>query len=286
MSQAANHERITRLVPAVLRGGLCLLGLAAVGLAAQAAPLWAPGTGLAPETVSSRGSRAGGLDVTVQAADHAVYLPMVARSYRLLVNGDFEQGLSGWDAMRGPFGAHGSGLPQSVLVFDGGKRGLLGDPNALDNSIPIGHGTIAQAFTLRKPYVRLQYWVFSYDNVKGKERYHDTFEVSVNRAPNQVSDQERDSAGCATSALNPEGMLAVSADGLAFCGGADRSSQGTRWDTGGWKTVTLDLRALQGGNATLYFAVWSREYGAPYYDDRGWFNTWAYVDNVQLVDSS
>jgi hypothetical protein len=191
----------------------------------------------------SKGSPAAGLDVTVQAVDHAVYLPMVARSYRILVNGDFEQGLSGWDAIRGPFGGHGSGLPQSVLVFDGGKRALLGTAGNLPPD-------------------------------------------SVNRPPNQVSDQERDSAGCATSALNPEGMLAVSADGLAFCGGADRSSQGTRWDTGGWKTVTLDLSAFQGGNVKLYFTIWSREYGAPYYDDRGWFNTWAYVDNVQLVDSS
>ncbi len=284
MGQAANHERIPRLVPAVLLGGLSLLALAIVG---QAAPLRGPGSGLEAEAVVSKGSPAAGLDVTIQAVDHAVYMPMVARSYRVLVNGDFEQGLSGWDAIRGPFGGHGSGLPQSVLVFDGGKRALLGTAGNLPpDSIPVGYGSVAQAFTLEAPYVRLQYWVFSYDNAKGKERYHDTFEVSVNRPPNQVSDQERDSAGCATSALNPEGMLAVSADGLAFCGGADRSSQGTRWDTGGWKTVTLDLSAFQGGNVKLYFTIWSREYGAPYYDDRGWFNTWAYVDNVQLVDSS
>jgi hypothetical protein len=133
--------------------------------------------------------------------------------------------------------------------------------------------------------VRLQYWVFSYDIARGAQRYFDTFEVSVNRPPDQISTAERDSRGCANTMLNPEGILTVSEDGLVFCGGQPGASgQGTLWDTQMWKTVTLDLSAFRGTNVTLYFTIWSREYESPFYNDQGWFNTWAYVDNVQLTN--
>jgi hypothetical protein len=78
--------------------------------------------------------------------------------------------------------------------------------------------------------------------------------------------------------------LFVSGAGLVFCGGRPGNAAGTRWDTGGWRTVTLDLNAFQGQNVTLYLTLWSREYDAPYYNDRAWFNTWAYVDHVQPRD--
>jgi hypothetical protein len=73
----------------------------------------------------------------------------------------------------------------------------------------------------------------------------------------------------------------VSGAGLVFCGGSPGASVGTQWGTGGWKAVTLDLNAFQGQNVILYLTLWSREYEEPYYDDRAWFNTWAYVDNVR-----
>jgi hypothetical protein len=31
----------------------------------------------------------------------------------------------------------------------------------------------------------------------------------------------------------------------------------------------------------LYLTIWSREDDPRYYNDHTWFNTWAYVDNVQ-----
>jgi len=188
-----------------------------------------------------------------------VYLPVVARNYCPLVNGDFEDELRGWNAGQGPLSGHGSGLPQSVVVFNGGHRALLGEPSASDDAIPVGYGTIAQTFTLDKPYVQLQYWVFSYDIARGSQYYYDTFEVSVNRSPDQISNAERDSRGCASTVLNPEGTLTVSGDGLVFCGGRPGTSgQGTPWDTGAWKSVTLDMSAFQGTNITLFFAIWSR----------------------------
>jgi hypothetical protein len=210
------------------------------------------------------------------------YLPLVAQGYRLFVNGDFEAGLAGWETARGPFDGHGSGLPQGAVAFDGGRRALLGEPDAADHFIPVGYGAIAQTFTLNVRYLKLRYWVFSYDIARGETRYYDTFEVSINRPPADISDAEREDRGCAGARLNPEGTVSLSGDGLALCGGRPGATGwGSPWDSGGWKTVALDLSAFQGANVTLYLAAWSREVDAPFYDDHAWYNTWAYVDDVQ-----
>jgi hypothetical protein len=284
----AHGVRIPQLVFSLLLATLCLVPIHGIPRVGTSAASPDPSGALlnAGILVSAPGNHLASGEATY-AFDHTMHLPMVMRSYRPFVNGDFEQELIGWDVRRGPFSGHGSGLPQSVVVFDQGKRALLGKAGSLPpNSIPVGYGTIAQTFTLGKPYVRLQYWVFSYDKAKGEERYYDTLEVSVNRAPDQISDAERDSKGCASTLLNPQGTLTVSGDGLVFCGGINRPGQGTLWDTQGWKTVTLDLSAFHGSNITLYFTMWSREYKSPNYNDQGWFNTWAYVDNVQLTNST
>ncbi len=213
------------------------------------------------------------------------YLPIVSRNYYSLVNGDFEDEFRGWNTGRGPFSGHGSGLPQSVVVFNEGNRALLGEPGALDDAIHVGYGTIAQTFTVDEPYLQLKYWVFSYDVARSSQRYYDTFEVSVNRSPDQISNAERDTRGCASTVLNPEGTVAVSENGLVFCGGRPGTSGvGTPWDTKTWKTVTLDLSAFQGQNIALYLAIWSREYDSQFYNDRAWHNTWAYIDDIQLAE--
>ena len=214
-----------------------------------------------------------------------VYLPVVMRNYCPFANGDFESGLSGWNIGQGPFDGHGSGMDQSVILYDGSNRALLGETDAQDGSIHVGYGYIAQTFTVEKPKLQLQYRVVSFDIVQGAEqRYFDTLEVSVNRPPDQILDTERNTR-CASAILNPEGALTVSGDGLAFCGGRSGTSSdvGTQWDSG-WKTVTLDLSAFQGGNITLYISIWSREYDSKFYDDHAWFNTWAYVDNLVPQD--
>lgn len=215
-----------------------------------------------------------------------IYLPVVMRNYRPFANGDFESGLSGWNTGQGPFDGHGSGMDQSVVMYDASHRALLGETDAQDGSIHVGYGYIAQTFTVEKPNLQLQYRVRSFDIVQGTEqRYFDTLEVSVNRPPDQISDIERNTKECASTILNPEGTLTVSGDGLAFCGGrsGDPSDVGTQWDSG-WRTVTLDLSAFQGGNITLYISIWSREYDSGFYDDNAWFNTWGYVDDLVPQD--
>lgn len=210
-----------------------------------------------------------------------IYLPLVVRNYRLFSNGDFENGPSGWDTGRGPFSGHGSGIPPGVTFYEGSHRALLGELGASNGSIHVGYGYIAQTFTVDKLRLQLDYRVVSRDIVENNQRYYDTFEVSVNKRPEKVLDAERNSRGCASTVLNPTGVLTVTNAGLAFCAGRSGTSSdvGNKWDSG-WKTVTLDLSAFQGENATLYLTIWSREYDSPYYNDRGWYNTWAYVDNL------
>jgi hypothetical protein len=256
----------------------CLASLVAVDQRAHSAPLQSAASELSGQSHVAQPVGRAELAVDRQTA----YLPAVRRGYRQWVNGDFQDGLAGWEAARGPFNGHGSGLPVDVAKRNGENRALLlGAPAAVDNAIPVGYGTVFQSLTLENRYVHLRYWVYSYDIARGTQRYYDTFEVSVNRAPDQISDSDRNRQGCASTALNPRGTLVVASEGLVFCAGRPGTSgQGTRWDTQGWRDVTLDLAAFRGKNVTLYFTVWSREYDSPFRNDRGWFNTWAYVDDV------
>jgi hypothetical protein len=216
---------------------------------------------------------------------YRVYLPFVLRAYRPFNNGTFDGGLTGWSSGRGPFSGHGGGLDSGTVVLGGNRRALLGDPAAANGAIRVGYGYIAQTFSVDRPHLQIQYRVVSYDIVYGKDGYYDTFEVSLNRAPSQITNAQRNSRGCADTVLNPTGTLVVPGDGLAFCAGRSGSSSdtGTEWDSG-WRTVTLDLSAFQGESVTLYLSQWSREYKSPYYNDQGWYNTWAYVDNLILQE--
>jgi hypothetical protein len=267
---------IHRLVLSVLLAGFCLLAgwVAAVhGVHAVPRDVPAMGEAIYRSPIAANGA-------------YTMWLPIAFQERNMFANGDFNEGLRAWTAGRGPFNGRGSGLTQSVVLFNGDVRALLGqEGNLAPGTIPVGYGTLSQTWTADQRYVSLDYWVVSYDNAKTDRGYFDTFEVSINRPPADISNAERNDKGCDESArLNPGGTLFVSGAGLVFCGGHPGSSGGTRWDTGGWRTVTLDLSAFQGQNVTLYLTIWSREYDAPYYNDRAWFNTWAYVDHVQLRD--
>ncbi len=224
---------------------------------------------------------------------HKVWLPIVMRDYAPLTNGDFEQDWLGWTHGPGQFNGHGSGLPQSI-VLTGTYRALLGDPqydDPLQNyHIPVGYAYAAQKFSVPSgaPVLSVSFRVRSLDVSYGisTTRYFDTFEVSINTPPDQVTNSERDGTahGCQSTALNPDNVTRnVTIDGLIACAGGPAGRQtGTMWDSD-WRTVRLDLSAFAGQNITLYFANWNREYESPYYDDQGYFNTVTYIDNVQFV---
>jgi hypothetical protein len=225
-------------------------------------------------------------DASVMVWPSRVYLPLVRRDPPV-INGDFENDWYGWTHGQGPFLGHGSGLPQSIVLFDGSHRALLGSP-ALDDkngSLPVGYAAMSQTVAVPPDATNLTltYRVHTFDTVygTGENKYFDTFEFSVGKAPDQITDADRESAGCRTSTLNPQDVtLTPSASGLVFCaGGQPTASPGTPWDSG-WRSVQVDLSAFANTRVTLYFANWNREYDAPYFDDKGYYNTYTYVDNV------
>ncbi|MGC9358004.1 MAG: Ig-like domain-containing protein [Anaerolineae bacterium] len=224
----------------------------------------------------------------VEDPNFYVYLPVVMRDYAPFINGDFETGtLLGWRPLQDGFqGPDSSGLPQDVITYEGSYRALLGDPGAGDGNIPVGYGGIAQTFTVEKPRLQLRYRVLTHDFIQGaNDLYYDTFEISVNAPPETITDGERDTV-CQGVTLNPTGEISVNDDGLAICGGRPYDANiplGTL-DDSGWKTVILDLSAFEGENVTLYVTIWGREYQAPDYNDKGWYNTWAYVDDLAPQD--
>jgi hypothetical protein len=219
---------------------------------------------------------------------HTYYFPIILKDFAYFTNGDFEtNSFYGWNTERGPFQGHGSGLLQAVVTFENSKNARLGYPLSRNGAIPVGYGVISQTFTLEERYLQIRYRVLTYDIVKGQFGYVDTFEVSLNTPPSQIRNSERDSRGCdneSSGILNPKGMLTPTNDGLILCGGYSGSSAdvGTLRDLG-WNTVTLDLRSFQNQSVMLYFALWSREYTAPYRDDKAFYNTWVYIDNVRSL---
>lgn len=225
----------------------------------------------------------------------SIFLPVVLKNYtppKALNNGDFQSGdLSGWDYGPGTFEGHGSGLPQGVTSIGGGEyAALLGnkayDGNAHNGTIPVGYGAIAQSFTVITRYVQIKYHVSTYDFVRSAKtgRYFDTFEVSLNASSAEINDSERNAKGCASTILNPTGVL-VPGEGLVLCGGHNGTEGGSLHDLG-WKTVHLDMAAYQGERITLYFTVWNREYVAPDWDDKGYFNTWVELNDISMKAST
>ena len=168
------------------------------------------------------------------------------------------------------------------MNVSGDHQALLGDPDSPNGKIKVGYGFLAQTFFVDARYLNISYRVLSTDIAKGTDKYYDTFEVSLNTHPANITNAQRDSVGCADSALNPQGSFDAKFDGLLFCGG-NPGKTGDSFDLG-WQTVKLDMGAYQGKMVTIYMALWSREYDYPYFYDQGFYNTWAYIDNIILTD--
>ena len=194
--------------------------------------------------------------------------------------------MAGWEQGKGPFavdgGLHGTGLPQSVISVNGNNAALLGDPNFTNGSIPVGYGYIAKNLNVANNSLEFEYHLVTWDIVLGniapeQTGYYDTFEVSINQTPDQITDAQRDSTGCQAPDSAPQ-KVTVPSSGLAFCTGGASPAE-TQKDYG-VKSLSLDLSAFRGQNVTIYFSLWSREYGSEYYDNHAWWNTWVTIDNV------
>jgi hypothetical protein len=122
----------------------------------------------------------------------------------------------------------------------------------------VGNAAISQTITvpsldqIARPTLSFWYRVYSYDVLYSErlKRFVDTFEVSV---------------------YDP----AAPAPELLFRTGNVTNRYGVLYDSG-WQFATVDLRPYAGRTVQLSFANYNREDNL--------FNTWSFVDNVQVQD--
>lgn len=200
-----------------------------------------------------------------------------------IVNGNFETGdFTGWQTTKsGMPGCGGSGL-DTVVVGANNHKARIGDPDYIQGEIPVGYGSISQTIVVENRYLKFRYRVNSKDIFYNpeNEKYWDTFEVSVNSPLEEVGRSQRDQA-CQNN-LNPDNQTIEAQEGLVVCAG--RVSVDDPEDLG-WREVTLDLNSFLNQDITLYFSSWNRGHFNPYCDDKGWWNTWVLIDDVEWVSS-
>jgi hypothetical protein len=172
---------------------------------------------------------------------------------------------------------------------------ILGVKNGVDEEIPVGYGAISRTLSIQERYLEVLFRLRTSDIAWStrKQAYFDTFEVSVDLPPSQVTNKDRSALNCtAPETIAPGGHpeAAVPATGgLVFCGGGPSSKEPeVDWDSQ-WVTLRLDLGPYVDPDGDgvfpptpveLYLTVWSREYEDPFYDDRAYYGTWVYVDKV------
>lgn len=176
-----------------------------------------------------------------------VYLPMVLREYDPFDNGDFSAGLDGWLKL--------GGLGVSMAMDPNNSSNpvaLLGNPGyACLGGVPEGFAGITQSFvapeapTGKSVHLRFRYRIFTNDKNPGLTDTYDTFDVLVNGVR-----RFRD----------------ANQTGFDYCNVAPYDLL--------WRAGEIDLGA-GGERITLSIEVHNRN--DPYY------NTYVYVDDVQLV---
>ena len=127
-------------------------------------------------------------------------------------------------------------------------------------AVPVGNATITQTLRIpdasqyRRPMLRFWYRVLTYDVIYSEryQRLQDSLDVSIhNQAGNLLALVLRD--GNSTQVFKQ------------------------LYDTG-WKSATLDLRPYAGQTVQLVFANWNRVDNL--------FNTWSYLDDIQVLDGA
>jgi hypothetical protein len=181
-------------------------------------------------------------------------------------NGDFEDGAgqTAWQETENP-------LPVSIVQSvperpsgstppaDGDYAMLLGNtsyPCAYDG-VPIGHAAIEQAFNLPPNVDKLTFKYIIWSQDASTDVIYDRFEVYVN-GNLQFYDGNQISTG-----LNCNNWRRVP--------GPENPRGG---ETSGWATGEIDLDAYAGQTVTISFRNYNR------YD--GWYNTYTYIDNVNI----
>jgi len=206
------------------------------------------------------------------SGSYTMYLPIAMHCYALpLCNGDFEVTASDF----APCWERGGALSASIATtlsngdtcYSGMHCALLGSPDYPCNKIPLGYSGTCQTFAVPltgTPKLSFHYRIFSYDEFGGGR--FDSFQVCIDDACSEAP----------PILLLEDG----SKDGKYGC---------DKLDITGWKHAVFDLSAVsdesggtvdyRGRTIQLCFYVYSRE--RPEYDV-AWYNTWVYVDDVQI----
>lgn len=196
-----------------------------------------------------------------------------------LVNGSFDNGLTGWSKEQGGYNGNGSGMAPSTT----NNALLLGNPNATNRSIKVGYSSVNQTFTVNRRYLKIEYRMTTFDVAFGRRGYFDTLEISINAAPPAITNNQRDTLGCRNTGLNPAGTVSTSSGLVACVGRPEGGKVDTQSDIGP-STIYLDLNSFQNQNIVLHLALWQRDY-QEFVNDRGLFNTYATIDNIELTDN-
>jgi len=175
-----------------------------------------------------------------------LYLPLVAKCYcPPFCNGDFEtSNFTCW--------THGGELDQSVqseIAYEGDYAALLGNPNyPCKKGVLLGEAWIKQTFSVPscpKPELSFKYRIFSNDRLSDDK--WDSFDVYINDTLIlRDGNTDWNQASC------------------------DREP----WDSG-WKDFSYDLSAYKGQCIQVSFHNVSRA--------DHWYNTWTYVDPIEVA---
>jgi uncharacterized repeat protein (TIGR01451 family) len=180
--------------------------------------------------------------------DWLIYLPSVMKNYcPPFANGDFENGWTGW--------THDGALVPSISPDDphsGHSSVLLGKLDYVcTGEVPTGSAWIEQTFWVPatdSPTLTFWYNLFTQDKNPLHDDTHDIFEVKINGVQVYWDMNTTEPTRCGTP-INP-----------------------------GWKepkTGPIDLTPYRGSCITLRFENWNRPHGS--------YNTWTYIDDVQLL---
>lgn len=243
----------------------------------------------AADFVQNRITPTGGITVTYAPR---IYLPLVFKNFKLLVNGDFKDGLAGWTASGGGFNVPGVGMRGSgaVPVAENG-RAKLGFFTGTDGNLKMGYSQVSQQFLVEKQYLQICYQVETYDAVFATKtgKYYDDLEVSINQPLQDVTLRDPQcrflQSSNANGILNPTTGITLTVPaggGLVMCAGNPGGSPAHYVSPNGGGLV-IDLNGRLNSLITLYLGVWNREYQSPYYNDRAYYKTWALIDNIKFI---
>jgi len=178
------------------------------------------------------------------------YLPIIARNYwsslPTIVNGDFEDGWTGWK--------HGGELTQAITStkhYSGSFSALLGDRGYVcQNGVPKGSAWMTQTFSVPHtdhPRLSFSYRLITQDINPYLNDGFDSFDVRIDGDLVFQDAKQTGAYGC-----GPQGEKDY-----------------------GWQTFEIDLSAYRGEHVIIRFE--NRNW-----PDR-WYNTYTYVDAVRFV---